>query len=86
MISSISAPFCGDCNRIRVTADGQVFTCLFASQGVDLRPYLRTDESETQLRECLSELWTRRSDRFSEERSLQIDKEKSHAEMAYLGG
>ncbi len=86
VIASISAPFCGDCNRIRVTADGQVFTCLFASQGVDLRPYLRAGEPETQLRERLSDLWTRRSDRFSEERRLRGDVDKPHAEMAYLGG
>ena len=86
VISSISAPFCGDCNRIRVTADGQVFTCLFASQGVDLRPYLRASEPEVQLRECLAGLWTRRSDRFSEERRLRSGQEKPHAEMAYLGG
>ena len=86
VISSISAPFCGDCNRIRVTADGQVFTCLFASHGVDLRPYLGASEPEAQLRECLAGLWTRRFDRFSEERSLRSDQEKPHAEMAYLGG
>lgn len=86
VIASISAPFCGDCNRIRVTADGQIFTCLFASQGADLRPYLRASEPEAQLRERLSGLWMRRSDRFSEERRLQSDVDKPHAEMAYLGG
>jgi cyclic pyranopterin phosphate synthase len=86
VIASISAPFCGDCNRIRVTADGQIFTCLFASQGADLRPYLRASEPEAQLRERLSDLWTRRSDRFSEERRLRGDVDKPHAEMAYLGG
>ena len=85
-IASISAPFCGDCNRIRVTADGQAFTCLFASQGVDLRPYLRDCESESQLRGHLVDLWSLRSDRFSEERHSQIDEKKPHAEMAYLGG
>ena len=86
MISSISAPFCGDCNRIRVTADGQVFTCLFASQGVDLRRYLRASEPEVHIRECLAGLGTRRSDRFSEERRLRSGQEEPHAEMAYLGG
>ena len=84
-IASITEPFCSDCNRLRITADGQAFTCLFASEGLDLRRWLREDVSDSELAEVMTGLWTRRSDRFSEERGL-IQKGNHHAEMAYLGG
>ena len=84
-IASITEPFCSDCNRLRITADGQAFTCLFASEGLDLRPWLRMDVSDSELAEVMAQLWTGRSDRFSEERGL-MQKGNRHAEMAYLGG
>ena len=84
-IASITEPFCSDCNRLRITADGQAFTCLFASEGLDLRPWLRMDVSDSELAEVMAQLWTGRSDRFSEERGL-MQKGNHHAEMAYLGG
>ena len=84
-IASITEPFCSDCNRLRITADGQAFTCLFASEGLDLRPWLRIDSSDSELVKVMSQLWTGRSDRFSEERGLR-QSSSSHAEMAYLGG
>ena len=84
-IASITEPFCSDCNRLRITADGQAFTCLFASEGLDLRPWLRMDVSDLELAEVMAQLWTGRSDRFSEERAL-MQKGNHHAEMAYLGG
>ncbi len=87
VVASISAPFCGDCNRLRITADGQVYTCLFASQGTDLRPWLRPVPNPSGLSLALGRLWRQRQDRYSEER--QIDgpvRRRSAAEMAYLGG
>ncbi|MCP4945839.1 MAG: cyclic pyranopterin phosphate synthase MoaA, partial [Planctomycetaceae bacterium] len=83
--ASITQPFCSDCNRLRITADGQAFTCLFASEGLDLRPWLREDISDSVLAEVMTGLWSRRSDRFSEERGLE-QPANHHAEMAYLGG
>ena len=82
VIASITEPFCGDCNRLRVTADGQAFTCLFATQGIDLRPVLH---SEDLLRQRLMTGWAQRSDRYSEERT-ESHHHRRHAEMAYLGG
>ena len=84
-IASISEPFCSDCNRLRITADGLAFTCLFASKGIDLRYWLREDVSDLVLQNVLRELWSVRSDRFSEERGL-MQSANHHAEMAYLGG
>ena len=80
-VASITQPFCGDCNRLRVTADGVAYTCLFASQGQDLKPWLQTPES---LRQAIGQLWSHRRDRYSEERSSHQAQLK--AEMAYLGG
>jgi len=68
IIPSISAPFCGDCNRLRVTADGMAFTCLFASAGTDLRPSLQPQNSLLEIQSAIHKLWLQRSDRYSEER------------------
>ena len=96
-IASISAPFCGDCNRLRITADGLAYSCLFAASGTDLRPWLRPRVDRDGLLEALGALWQQRTDRYSEERSLTTTATTSgsmatpgsmanHAEMAYLGG
>ena len=82
VIASISEPFCGDCNRLRVTADGQAFRCLFASVGTDLKPALHC---EAELLRLVADLWRRRDDRYSEERQRTTGS-MPHAEMAYLGG
>jgi len=87
VVASISAPFCGDCNRLRITADGQAYTCLFASQGTDLRPWLRPDPNPSGLRMALGTLWSQRQDRYSEERQTEGRSQvRTAAEMAYLGG
>jgi cyclic pyranopterin phosphate synthase len=83
IISSVSQPFCGDCSRLRVSAEGKIFTCLFASEGKDLRACLRAVETDEKVVEFLRELWGQRSDRYSEERG---EVTKSKAEMSYLGG
>ncbi len=91
VVASISAPFCGDCNRLRVTADGVAFTCLFAAEGTDLKPWLRPVADPAGLERRLRALWSRRDDRYSEERSARAAGDSRpaappHAEMAYLGG
>jgi len=92
VVASVSAPFCGDCNRLRVTADGIAYRCLFASPGtgVDLRPWLQSPSSAPALEAALDQLWQERTDRYSEQRQqlrgLGSSAMGSHAEMAYLGG
>jgi cyclic pyranopterin phosphate synthase len=83
IISSVSQPFCGDCSRIRVSAEGKIFTCLFASEGADLRACLRSSRKDEEVLEFMERLWSVRKDRYSEERG-GIKKVK--AEMSYLGG
>ena len=88
-IASISEPFCGDCNRVRVTADGMAYTCLFASQGTDLKPALAPRQPDAVLVRQLRSLWQQRQDRYSEERRSQQTSpapRPSPAEMAYIGG
>ena len=72
-IASISAPFCGDCNRLRITADGMAYTCLFASTGTDLKPYLESQDSSLELQMAFKQLWIGRSDRYSEERQSNLN-------------
>ncbi|MCB1560400.1 MAG: GTP 3',8-cyclase MoaA [Xanthomonadales bacterium] len=81
-ISSVSAPFCGDCQRARVSADGQLFTCLFASAGHDLRGLI--DAGEDVLADALAAIWRQRSDRYSERRAEAGEAE--HVEMFRIGG
>ncbi|HEX7508742.1 MAG TPA: GTP 3',8-cyclase MoaA [Polyangia bacterium] len=82
-ISSVTEPFCGDCNRLRVTADGIAHTCLFSSAGTNLRPYLGEGDGE-RLRAMLSSLWRQRSDQYSVERSQVPGRHK--LEMFSMGG
>ena len=84
-IASISEPFCGDCNRLRVAADGRAFSCLFASEGRDLRPWLQPQLDEDGLTRAMHDLWLARDDRYSEERG-RLSQEQRRQEMAYLGG
>ncbi|MEB3334415.1 MAG: radical SAM protein [Cyanobacteriota bacterium] len=92
VVASVSQPFCGDCNRLRVTADGLAYTCLFAApaSGLDLRPWLQPGVPAQELRERLAALWRQRADRWSEERQEAWRAGEPavarHAEMAYLGG
>jgi cyclic pyranopterin phosphate synthase len=95
VVASVSAPFCGDCNRLRVTADGIAYTCLFAApgSGLDLRPWLQPKPDPDGLRQALAGRWRQRRDRYSEERQEVCSAavppapgNSRHAEMAYLGG
>lgn len=85
VIASVSRPFCGACSRARVSADGQLFTCLFATAGHDLRALVRADASDADLEAHLRGIWETRTDRYSEIRSAEtIDLVK--VEMSYIGG
>ena len=89
VVASVSEPFCGDCNRLRVTADGIAYTCLFASpeRGLDLKPWIQPGTPPGELEAALRQLWQARTDRYSEERAaLPGTHATPHAEMAYLGG
>ena len=92
IIASITEPFCGACSRARLSADGSLFTCLFGASGRPLKALLRQGASDEELREALSDVWRRRSDRYSEQRAeLQRPKEASGAsgrrvEMFRIGG
>lgn len=83
LIRSVSSPFCKDCQRIRLSADGKLFTCLFAEHGHDVRALLRSAEDDASLTHAIRRIWTAREDRYSELRG-QVDLKK--AEMSYLGG
>jgi GTP 3',8-cyclase len=85
VISSVSEPFCGDCTRARLSADGQVFTCLFASVGHDVRSLLRAGTTDAVLTDELRRIWTGREDRYSELRALDTV-DTSRVEMSFIGG
>ena len=71
IIASVTQPFCGDCTRARLSADGQLVTCLFASGGHDLKQPLRSGIADGELRDLIRRVWTRRSDRYSELRTAE---------------
>jgi cyclic pyranopterin phosphate synthase len=84
-ISSVTEPFCGDCVRARLSADGRLFTCLFSALGTDLRGPLRSGASDDDLSATLRRLWSSRSDRYSELRALATPG-LPKVEMSYIGG
>ena len=85
VITSVTQPFCGDCTRARLSAEGILYTCLFASEGTDLRDTLRSGSSDERLRGLLADTWRRREDRYSELRFAK-GKPVSRIEMSYIGG
>ncbi len=85
VIGSVTQPFCGDCTRARLSADGQLFTCLFATSGHDLRQLLRSGISDDALANALRTIWSGRSDRYSELRTLETV-ELPKVEMSFIGG
>ena len=85
VIASVTEPFCGDCTRARLSADGKLYTCLFATAGRDLRPLLRGDASDGELLAHLSHAWRRRDDRYSELRTAETAA-LPKVEMSYIGG
>ncbi len=86
-ISSVSEPFCGACHRARLSADGTIYTCLFASEGINLRGPLRGGASDADLVGLLQNIWRRRADRYSELREKNTDESReSRIEMYRIGG
>jgi cyclic pyranopterin phosphate synthase len=88
IIASISQPFCGDCTRARLSADGHLFTCLFARSGTDLKTPLRAGASDRELCERIAGIWSRRSDRYSELRAIESRRSDApeRVEMYRIGG
>jgi cyclic pyranopterin phosphate synthase len=91
VISSVSQPFCGDCTRARLTTEGKLVTCLFAADGADLRAPLRAGESDEALRERIARVWSRRTDRYSEQRTAHTApssrvRPRRKLEMYQIGG
>jgi cyclic pyranopterin phosphate synthase len=95
IIASVSEPFCGDCTRARMSADGSIYKCLFAHEGFDLRGPLRSGKSANELSEAVSVWWEARADRYSESRALsgspdgrarRLQVIDSKVEMSFIGG
>jgi GTP 3',8-cyclase len=87
VISSVSQPFCSDCTRLRLSADGQLFTCLFASRGLDIRAPMRNGHTNEALRQLVADLWKRRADHYSEQRGeSSATDDRSKVEMSFIGG
>ena len=85
VITSVTQPFCGDCTRARLSADGQLYTCLFASRGHDLRTPLRAGATDAEMAAIIGAVWRARDDRYSEIRATVKPREPK-AEMSLLGG
>jgi cyclic pyranopterin phosphate synthase len=85
VIASVTQPFCGDCTRARLSADGKLYTCLFALRGHDLREVLRSGTGDEEIEAAIRAIWTRRTDRYSE---LRTEKTSGlhKVEMSYIGG
>src|SRR5579862_7829502 len=85
VISSVTQPFCGDCTRARLSAEGRIFTCLFALKGHDLRALIRGGASDDELHAAIESVWIQRKDRYSELRSAATA-DLPKVEMSYIGG
>jgi GTP 3',8-cyclase len=85
IIASVTMPFCGDCSRMRLSPEGQIFTCLFAKEGIDVKTPMRAGATDAELSELISQTWTKRKDRYSEERTDATSK-GDKVEMYFIGG
>jgi cyclic pyranopterin phosphate synthase len=85
VIASVTQAFCADCTRARLSADGSLYTCLFATRGHDLRGLVRSDASDAQISDAIAAIWTSRDDRYSEQRSEETVGLKK-IEMSFIGG
>jgi cyclic pyranopterin phosphate synthase len=81
----VSNPFCGDCSRARLSANGAIYTCLFSSTGNDLKGLLRFGASKNDVKEAIRAIWEQRKDRYSMERAERSDDEE-RVEMSFIGG
>jgi len=85
-ISSVSESFCSSCTRARLSANGQIFTCLFNGNGHDIRNVMRNGATDEELQEQIAGIWSSRDDRYSDERMLESNKNRKKIEMSYIGG
>ncbi|MGW6191613.1 GTP 3',8-cyclase MoaA [Bacillus cereus] len=85
-ITSVSESFCSSCTRARISADGKFYTCLFATEGMDLRKLLRENLSDNELLKAIQDVWENRKDRYSDERTEESAKNRPKIEMSYIGG
>jgi cyclic pyranopterin phosphate synthase len=85
VITSVTQPFCGDCTRARISAEGKLYTCLFAIRGTDLRALLRSGASDEELQDAIASVWVKRTDRYSEIRTERTA-DLPRIEMSYIGG
>ncbi|AOM13398.1 GTP 3',8-cyclase MoaA [Bacillus sp. S70] len=85
-ITSVSESFCGSCTRARISADGKFYTCLFATEGLNVRELLRGNLSDEELLSVIQDVWMNRKDRYSDERTEESAKNRPKIEMSYIGG
>ncbi|MDX1807055.1 MAG: GTP 3',8-cyclase MoaA [Paenisporosarcina sp.] len=85
-ITSVSESFCSSCTRARLSSDGKFYTCLFATEGFDLRKLLRSDLDDEAILAAISSVWLQRSDRYSDERTEQTSRSRKKIGMSYIGG
>ena len=85
VISSVTQAFCRDCNRMRLSTEGALFTCLFAQQGHELKALLRNAATDDDIRDRIAAVWRLRDDRYSEIRTAQTT-QRPKVEMSYIGG
>ncbi|ADP34180.1 GTP 3',8-cyclase MoaA [Bacillus atrophaeus] len=86
VISSVSDAFCASCNRARLSARGELFTCLFAASGYDIRELVRNGLSDQELTDAIGSVWRNRTDQYSIDRTLSKPNGKRKVEMSYIGG
>jgi cyclic pyranopterin phosphate synthase len=89
LISSVTQAFCSDCTRARLSTEGKLYTCLFATRGHDLRALLRAGRSDAEISGAIAQLWRVRADRYSETRTINtsgIERGAKKVEMSYIGG
>ena len=86
VITSVTQPFCGDCTRMRLSPDGKLYTCLFASENYDLMTPLRSGVTDSELGSIISDIWIARDDRYSELRTAKTGPQPRKVEMYQIGG
>ena len=86
IISSVTQPFCGNCTRLRLSPEGNLFTCLFSNTGTDVKKFLRSNKSKKELESLIKKTWLARKDKYSIDRSSNPDKSTKKVEMYHIGG
>jgi GTP 3',8-cyclase len=85
-ITSVSESFCSSCTRARLSANGQIYTCLFNGNGHDIRDFIRNGATDLEVEERISAIWNKRDDRYSDERTAETASNRKKIEMSYIGG